>query len=410
MLSPACTGARRSGPSVLRRLPARLAAGMAMLAVLAGCGAVDALKSVPGTVVGWFGSSTKIPELPSFKAELPVRTKWKTNVGGSGNYVMAPLLMERQVCAASVKGRVTCLDLETGKERWAVDLKAPLSAGVGSDGRRLLVVTQDSELIALEPDGKVAFKAQVSGEILAPPRGLPGLIVIRSTDGRVQGLDGDTGKRKWSYQRQLPPLTIRSQAGVLIDRDRIYAGWPGGKFTALSLEKGAALWEVTVASPKGSTELERIADVISDPVINGERVCVTAFQGRTVCIDRERGQPVWARDIPSITSVSFDFKRAYVVDEKGVVHGLDRASGASNWSQDAFKGRVPSGPLSYGDYVWFGDVEGYVHLIDRADGKLRARTDTDGSQILLNPLQTPAGVLVSTRDGSVVMLEVEAAK
>jgi len=396
-------------PAAWRAL--RGAVGVLLAGLLAGCGTVDALKSVPGTVVGWFGSSDKVPPLQSFKAELPVQTRWKASVGASGNYVMTPLLLEKQVCAASVKGRVTCLALDSGKQRWETDLKLPLSAGVGSDGQRLLVVTQDSELIALDPnDGKVVLKAQVSGEILAPPRGAAGLIVIRSTDGRIQGLDGESGKRKWTYQRQLPPLTIRSQAGVLIDRERLYAGWPGGKFTALSLEKGSALWEVTVATPKGSTELERIADIISEPVINGERVCVTAFQGRTMCIDRERGQPVWARDIPSITSVAFDFRRAYVVDEKGVVHGLDRSTGASSWSQDAFKGRVPSGPLSYGDYVWFGDVEGYVHLIDRADGKLRARAETDGSQILLNPLQTPAGVLVVTRDGSLVMLDVEAAK
>lgn len=394
-----------------RRPAARLAVACALAAaLLAGCGITDQLKGVPETVVGWFGSSAKIPELPSFKPEVAVKTRWKTNIGGSGNYVMVPLLQEKLVCGASVKGRVTCLDLDTGKERWTLDLKTPLSAGVGSDGRRLLVVTQDSELVAIEPDGKQSLKAQVSGEILAPPRGAAGLIVIRSTDGRVQGLDGETGKRKWSYQRQLPALTIRSQAGVVIDRDRIYAGWPGGKFTALSLEKGTALWEVTVATPKGSTELERISDIISEPVINGERVCVTAFQGRTMCIDRERGQALWARDIPSSNAVSFDFKRAYVADDKGVIHGLDRTSGASNWAQDAFKGRIPSGPLSYGDYIWFGDVEGYVHLIDRADGKLRSRTDTDGSQILLAPLQTPAGVLFATREGALLMLDVDAPK
>ena len=394
-----------------RRPAVRLAVACALAAaLLAGCGITDQLKGVPETVFGWFGSSAKIPELPSFKPEVAVKTRWKTNIGGSGNYVMVPLLQEKLVCGASVKGRVTCLDLDTGKERWTLDLKTPLSAGVGSDGRRLLVVTQDSELVAIEPDGKQSLKAQVSGEILAPPRGAAGLIVIRSTDGRVQGLDGETGKRKWSYQRQLPALTIRSQAGVVIDRDRIYAGWPGGKFTALSLEKGTALWEVTVATPKGSTELERISDIISEPVINGERVCVTAFQGRTMCIDRERGQALWARDIPSSNAVSFDFKRAYVADDKGVIHGLDRTSGASNWAQDAFKGRIPSGPLSYGDYIWFGDVEGYVHLIDRADGKLRSRTDTDGSQILLAPLQTPAGVLFATREGALLMLDVDAPK
>ncbi len=399
-----------SAQAAPRRVAMRLTVACAAAALLAGCGITDQLKGVPETVVGWFGSSAKIPELPSFRPEIAVKTVWKASIGGSGNYVMAPLLLDKLVCGASVKGRVTCLDLSTGKERWSLDLKTPLSAGVGSDGRRLLVVTQDSELIGIEPDGKQSFKAQVSGEILAPPRGAGGLIVIRSTDGRVQGLDAETGKRKWSYQRQLPALTIRSQAGVVIDRDRIYAGWPGGKFTALTLEKGTALWEVTVATPKGSTELERISDIISEPVINGERVCVTAFQGRTMCIDRERGQSLWARDIPSSNAVNFDFKRAYVADDKGVVHGLDRTTGASNWAQDALKGRIPSGPLSYGDYVWFGDVEGYVHLIDRANGALRSRTDTDGSQILLAPLQTAAGVLVATRDGTLVMFDIDAPK
>lgn len=385
---------------------ATLAGALALTA----CAAVNDLKGVPDRVVGWFSSTQKLPELPAIRVEVPVRTVWKAEVGSSGNYVMVPLVVDKRVCAASVKGRVTCLDLDTGKTAWSVDLDTPLSAGVGSDGRRLLVVTQDSELVALEADGKPVFRAQVSGEILAPPRGAGGFIVIRSTDGRVQGLDGETGKRRWSYQRQLPPLTIRSQAGVLIDRDRVYAGWPGGKFTALSLDKGTALWEVTVATPKGSNELERIADIISEPVTNGERVCATAFQGRTMCIDRERGQPLWARDIPSGTGIGFDFKRAYVADDKGVIHGLDRGTGASNWAQDAFKGRVPSGVLSYGDYVWFGDAEGYVHLIDRADGRMGSRAQTDGSQILLTPVQTSAGVLVATRDGALVMLDIDAPK
>ena len=383
----------------------RAACAAVIAATLTACGAIDSLKRVPDTVVGWFDGDARHPALARFIAEGQVRTVWSNDFGASGNYVFAPLLREGSVCGASVKGRVSCLDLATGKVLWTVELKTPLSAGVGTDGQRLLVVSQTSELIALESDGRTAWRAQVSGEVLAPPRGMPGLIVIRTTDGRIQGLDSETGKRKWSYQRQLPALTIRSQAGVLFDRDRVYAGWPGGKFTALSADKGLVLWEVTVAIPKGSTELERVADIVSDPVINGERVCVTAFQGRTVCIDRERGQIIWARDIPSTGSVSFDFKRAYVADEKGTIHGLERVNGASDWSQDAFKGRIPSGPLSYGDHVWFGDVEGYVHLVDRANGRFRARTETDGSQILLAPLQTAAGVLVTTRKGNVRMMQ-----
>ncbi len=382
-----------------------LLAALLGAALVTGCGALDTVKSVPDTVVGWFGGSgPKIADLPPYLPEAQVRRVWSADIGASGNYLLFPWLGEGRVCAASERGRVSCLDVSSGRTLWANDLKLGLSAGVGSDGRRLLVVTQDSELIALEMDGREAWRVQVAGEVLAPPRGAGSTIVLRTTDGRLLGLDADTGKRRWSYQRQLPALTIRNQAGAVIDSGVVYAGWPGGKLTALTLDRGALLWEATVAIPRGTTELERIADVISNPVIDADRICASAFQGRTVCFERERGQVVWARDIPSNNSPAFDFRRAYVVDEKGSVHGLQRSSGVTDWTQDGLRGRYPGGSLSYGDYVWVGDVEGYIHLLDRANGKLFGRHATDGSQVLLPPLQTPSGVLVSTRKGQLQML------
>jgi hypothetical protein len=93
----------------------RAACAAVIAATLTACGAIDSLKRVPDTVVGWFDGDARHPALARFIAEGQVRTVWSNDFGASGNYVFAPLLREGSVCGASVKGRVSCLDLATGK-------------------------------------------------------------------------------------------------------------------------------------------------------------------------------------------------------------------------------------------------------------------------------------------------------
>ncbi|CAM5204374.1 Outer membrane protein assembly factor BamB OS=Castellaniella defragrans OX=75697 GN=bamB PE=3 SV=1 [Castellaniella defragrans] len=54
----------------------------------------------------------------------------------------------------------------------------------------------------------------------------------------------------------------------------------------------------------------------------------------------------------------------------------------------------------------FGDFEGYVHFLSRADGKLMARLQL-GSDPILSPLvATPRGVLVQTGEGKLILVGV----
>ena len=109
-------------------------------------------------------------------------------------------------------------------------------------------------------------------------------MVVRAGDGRIFGLDAPTGKRKWVYQGATPSLTLRNFAGVLIARGTVYAGFAGGKLIAINLTNGSVTWEAVVSRPRGATELERVTDVASLPVINEQQVCAVAYQGRVACL------------------------------------------------------------------------------------------------------------------------------
>jgi outer membrane protein assembly factor BamB len=175
-----------------------------------------------------------------------------------------------------------------------------LSGGVGTDGARVAVGTPKGEVVVLDAkSGIELWRAKASSEILAAPVVAEGLVVARSGDSRIYAYEGADGKRRWVYQRTTPTLTLRSNVGVAVKGDKTFAGLPGGKLVALSNVNGAAMWEATVALPRGATELERVTDITSEPAISGAVVCAVAFQGKLACFDRVSGNAIWSRDVSS---------------------------------------------------------------------------------------------------------------
>ena len=240
--------------------------------------------------------------------------------------------------------------------------------------------------------------------MLAPPQVGNALVVVRSADNRVFAFGEDDGKRRWVYQRAPSSLIVRSPAGVTLFGDTAFAGFSGGKLTAISLGNGGLRWEATVALPKGATELERVTDVVGEPAIQGQEVCAAAYQGRVACYEMANGKPLWARDVSSLTGVSLDARYAFVSDDRGAVHALDRSNGRSVWKQDKLANRQLSVPLAAGNAIAVGDLEGYVHFLARDSGAFVARFATGGGAIRNAPVALPSGLLVQTQNGGLFAL------
>ena len=212
----------------------------------------------------------------------------------------------------------------------------------------------------------------------------------------------------------VPALLLIPLLGALVIRITGRTALPGvepgfAKFRDVRMLAVATLAiEAVVALPRGTTELERVADVASLPVIDGNQVCAAAFQGRVACFDALRGTLLWARDVSSIAGIGTDARYLYVTDDKNAVQALDKTSGASIWRQDKLAGRNVSAPLALARHVVVGDFQGYVHLLSREDGSFAARIDTDGSAILAPPIALDAtNFLVQTRRGGIFAITVQ---
>jgi outer membrane protein assembly factor BamB len=343
----------------------------------------------------------KPAELQPIANPRPVNVVWVSRVGlAEGGYVFSPARVGDALYAAARDGTVMRLDAATGEERWRILAGHTLSAGVGADGKLVVVATEKGEVLALDAtSGQARWHAQVSSEVLAAPALGADLVLVRSADNRVYAFGAADGKREWVYPRSPASLVVRSPAGITIRGDTAYIGFPGGKLVALALANGTARWEATVAAPRGATELERVTDIVGDPAVSGREVCAAAFQGRVACYDAQTGNQTWGRDISSLTGVSLDAGYAYVTDERGAVHAFDRSSGRSIWRQDRLANRGVSLPLPVGNEVVVADFEGYVHFLARDTGAFVARGETDGYAVETAPIALASGLVVQTQYG-----------
>jgi outer membrane protein assembly factor BamB len=283
---------------------------------------------------------------------------------------------------------------------WRINAGERLTGGVGADRNLLVVGSGKGDVLAFGTNGALLWKAQISSEVLAAPQVADEVVVVRSADGRVFGLDAKDGKRKWYYQRATPALTVRSPAGISIARNVVYAGFAGGKLVAINLDSGTVRWEATVALPRGTTELERVTDVTGMPMVTQREVCAVAYQGRIGCFEIGNGQVVWGRDMSSTSGLAMDARYIYVSDDKGAVHALDRISGNSLWKQDKLRLRNLSAPLPLGQEIVVADIQGYAHIFARDSGAFIGRVATDGSPVSTNPVPLPdGGFLLQTRKG-----------
>lgn len=398
-MAPAATRAPRARA---RAAGCGLAACL-VAAVLGGCGSFSQFSLNP---IDWFSRSAPPPPAPlvPIASPVPVRVLWQVSVGKAELATFTPAVAAGSVYAAAADGTVVRLDATTGRQVWRVRLPNALTGGVGADGRLVAVGSSEGEVIALDADGGTLWRARVSSEVLAAPVVAGEFVVVRSADNKIFALDARDGRRRWVFQRAAAALAIRSPAGVVVAGGFVFAGFSGGKLVALALANGGQRWEGTVALPKGTTELERVSDVVGLPWIGEREGCAVAYQGRVACFNLGNGTQLWAREVSSSAGLGVDSRSVYVSEDRGAVAAFDRAAGRSYWRQDKLANRRLTAPLPVGAEVAFGDLEGQVHLLGRDSGAFAGRIATDGTAIRSAPVPLGTGFLIQTSGGNLYAL------
>ena len=359
------------------------------LLMVVGVLCISGCSSISGLFSGNEGAEQASP-LPEYVNTLPLNPLWSASVGDGfdGQVVkLVATLSDERVFAADRKGVVAAFNKIDGERLWEKETDLAIAAGPGYGEALVVVGTSDAEVLALnEQDGSIVWKVEVSSEVLAVPQIADGVVVVRTIDGRLYGLDAKNGSQKWFYDWKVPILSLRGTSSPVISNDIIIIGFATGKLAALSLQEGDLLWESSVAIPKGRTDLERMVDIDSDPLVDDGYIYVATFQGQLASLELETGVVLWKREISAFAGMAIDWGQLYVVDYNSNVWAVDPANGASVWKQIDLTARQLTAPVVQGDYVVVADFEGYLHWMNRSDGAFVAKREIDDDGIMSAPV------------------------
>lgn len=353
---------------------------VAVLVVLAGC-AADKPKPKP---------------LEQITPRIAGRQVWSAKLD-SVQFALSVVARDGRFVVAGSNGAVLALDAQSGSVLWRVDAGAPLSAGVGSDGRFHAVVTTNNVLVVFDGE-REAWRTQLNSRVSTAPLVAGERIFVMGVDRAVHAFDALDGSRIWSLQRPGEALTLLHGGVLTAVKDTLIAG-QGPRMAGIDPTRGSVLWEVPIGTPRGTNEVERLADLVGPALRLGSRLCARSFQVAVGCVDAEAGRLLWSRNSGGINAVGGDEELVVGADASDRIVAWKTANGETAWTSERMTLRRLSAPASIGAAVIFGDYEGYVHFLDRKDGQTLLRLATDGSQVVGRPTLSGNTLLVVTRNG-----------
>lgn len=366
-----------------------LAAAILAVALLSGCASNSRPEPTP---------------LVPVEPQLAARAVWMQQVGAV-QFPLAVAVTPGVFTVASSNGAVLAIQADTGRELWRGQVGGDLSAGVGSDGRFAAVVTRDGGLVTLEA-GRELWRAPLGLRVTTAPLVAGERVFVLASDRSVHAFDAADGARLWSVRRPGDPLTLAQGGVIAAFKDTLLVG-QGSRLAGLDPNNGDVRWEFTIGSPRGTNEVERLADLVGPAARVGDLVCARSFQAAVGCVDAERGALSWTRPVGGIVGVAADDQWVFGADASDRITAWKTPSGEVAWQSEAYLYRGLSAPLATPRAVVFGDAQGVVHWLSRDKGEALLRTTTDGSGIAAAPVASGSTVLVVTRSGGLYAYRLE---
>ncbi len=348
--------------------------------------------------------NTKRPQPVDLGANTPllgVRQAWVARAGQVPAGAM-PAVEGNALVLTSTDGGVTALDATNGRYLWRANAGGAVATGAGFDGRVAAVVTRSNELVALnaQEGGKELWRMRLGAQVYTAPLVAGGRIFVVAADRSVSSFDAISGRKLWTQNRAGEPLVLQQAGSLQAVGDTLVVGL-SGRLAGLNPGNGTLRWEMPIASPRGTNEIERLVDIVGRTSRVGNSVCARAFQTSVGCIDAARGTLQWTKPANAAEGVHGDEGIVVGTELDGKVIAWKRADGERAWLTERLLNRGLTAPLVVGRTVVLGDKSGNVHLLSREDGSPLNRLATDSSGITAAPVLAAGSLVVVTRSGAV---------
>lgn len=318
---------------------------------------------------------------------------WKAEVGKP--IVASPAVSGGSVFVADQGGRLTSLDISTGKQQWQTELGAPLSASPLVAGDVIYVGDEQGKFHAVQAStGKDRVLLTAGDKIVGRAAVREGVIYVGAYDRYLYAIDIAGGQKLWSFE-----TGAQVNAGPVIAGDTVLVAGCDAKVRALDAKTGQERWAVDVDGPVAAT-----------PLVADGRVFAATLKGDRVAIDPAAGKLLWKNREEADADGGASFMASPVIPPNvadwveftsQAGHVLEHDLTTGKWCATSFvPGRVSATPVLWQSSFYYATEEGKLY------GPRRSKGDaglwfTAGGAIKASPAAMGERLLVGDEDGTV---------
>ena len=379
-----------------RRLGA--AGALAALALLAGC------ALWPG-----HGERAKAADAKQQAAQQavsrPLSVAWVRDVDQrqpmSPPAASRPAVAGDRIVIGGRDGRVHVFDL-AGGERSRLALDAPCESGALALSPRLVVLTDvEGGLYGVDPAaGVIRWKKTLASVVTGHPVAVDGDFLVQTADNHVYRFS-PKGEKRWSFSGLAGGFSLQRGASPLVRDGMVYAVFSNGDVAALHADSGDLAWRRQLLLLNDAMTLSEMKTPVADPVIAGDVLVVSFYQGRLTGLSVADGEVRWQRSISLKDTPLVDGGRMFAAASDGRLLALDAATGATLWQRKLDDGELV-GPARSGGRLFAASSTGRVYALDR-QGRVLGQASVPGR---VDESLTPAagGVLVRDHLGGLYLI------
>lgn len=233
---------------------------------------------------------------------------------------------------------------------------------------------------AYERGGKLLWSYDAGAPILTTPTLVDGLLVVSSVDDLVVALDTVTGTQSWRYRHRgelgrKVDLALYAAPRPVVSGSDVLVGFSDGNLVALGTTTGDVTWQAHVGAG-------RYPDLVADPLAWGGLVFASGYDEPLVALDPTSRQVAWTLPYGSAASPTLlpadpDAGRDEAIlvhpGTDGQLRAVTARSGVELWTWDSGNGASLTEAVLTPAGLLVGSATGTLVLVEPATGKTRWR-------------------------------------
>ena len=344
---------------------------------------------------------------------------WRADIGAGssddGQLLARPVVAGGRVFTMDAEGTIRAFDAGGGAPLWTFSQDQEdglIGGGLAYANGWLFATLSSGEVLGLDAaSGTEMWRQSLVLPLRAAPTVAEDRVLVLSADNQLYALEGTTGRPVWRHAGFLEGAGLLGGPSPAVDRGLVVVPYSSAEVFALRLDSGRPLWSDTIERPRRTQALDQIADIEGMPVIEGDMVYVAGYGGQMAAIDARRGIRTWDVDVASTDTPWLAGDFLYVLTTRGEVVCLVRANGRVRWVSPLPRFTNPedpgstaivwSGPVLVGDRLLLVGSHGKAVTMSPYNGEILGRQDLPGP-VVIPPVVAQGNVYIVTENAELL--------